>query len=430
LSFAGEPVETTWNGLPAISVKVHLNGFPIKPCDTCPYCAPPPVSFVVGIAWQNPNDPGGDPNCWIPTFAAYAQYGLFYISRVYRGNGSITLLDPGQPGVDTCCYMLKCSGSTWEIISWPVLSGMYKVELPGCGDCTQWKPCDWGPPSYKLIDKKSKKINNQAADFLAFSDLFYVSSDDQDTLFSGATMEVAKEYDIVCRIHTSKSIEIIPDFLIGYLEPEDLIIPTQKIFIRDPAGDVPLPCNQNYPYRIFGYRCSDSFMPYTMFPHIDPPEWSYLTRYLDCKLYAEENHSRNGIGIRTTIMAGLQLDCTNDSTVCFRPAAWERMEFIFRYGPEMGLTPDHDLRFKISDKDGIWVYEEPISIPYMEPIEDELGIPFTPSADTMILTWDGRQNIGENAGHLADPDLSSYNAVVQWLDQFGNLIIRFLIPCF
>ena len=192
------------------------------------------------------------------------------------------------------------------------------------------------------------------------------------------------------------------------------------IFIRDPAGDYQFPCDQHYPYSIYGYRCFDSFMPYTMFPDINPQMWSEITRYLDCKLYPEENKSSNGIGIRTTVMSYLQLDCTNDSTVCFRPTADEQMEFVFRFGPEIGLTDDDDIRFRIEDKDGNRVYEKQIFIPYMDPFTNPFGFPPFSMADTMRLFWDGRINFGLNDGHLADPALDSYRAIVQVLDSHGN----------
>jgi hypothetical protein len=280
--------------------------------------------------------------------------------------------------------------------------------------------CSWGQGWWHFVQETTIEIKNETNDFTALSDIFYVSADDRDTLYDGATMEVMKEYDIVCRIHSTKKIENIPDQLIGYLEPEGVEPPTQKIFYRDPAGDIPLPCDQDYPLRIYGYRCTDGFMPYELFPEIDPPEWAEITRYLDCKLYGEDNQAYNDIMMRTTIMSYLQLDCTNDSTVCFRPAAGERMEFVFRYGPKIGLNPDMDIRFRISDKDANLVYEQPLIIPYVEPFEDPFGLPPFSLADTMILTWDGRVNTGPNAGHLADPALDSYCAIVQIMNQQGQ----------
>jgi hypothetical protein len=320
--------------------------------------------------------------------------------------------------------MVLCSGAVWEIFTFPVVSGMYRVDLysidypewnlgecPWCIDCSAYKPCEYGPSSAEFVTSDYVKVNNEAIDYLAFTDLFYVSSDDQDTVRSGSTMEVAKEYDIVCR----------------YLEPEDVIISTQKAFIRDPAGDEIIPCNQNYPYRTYGYRCYDSFKPYTLFPHIEPHEWSELTRYLDCTMYADENDAERDYTIRTTIMAGLQLDCTNDSTVCFRPTAGEDIQFVFRYAPEMGLNPEMDIRFRVSDKDGITVYDEPLFIPYHEPFQDEFDFPEISAPDTMVITWDGRQNMGDNAGHLANPHLDSYSAIVQI---FENQIMETNIETF
>jgi hypothetical protein len=116
----------------------------------------------------------------------------------------------------------------------------------------------------------------------------------------------------------------------------------------------------------------------------------------------------------------LQLDCTNDSTVCFRPTAGENMEFVFRYGPEIGLGPDDDVRFRVMDKDGNRVYEQPLRIPYTIHIDDPFGGPGFPAPDTMRLFWDGRINFGLFSGHLADPALDSYRAIVQVLDGQGN----------
>jgi hypothetical protein len=125
-----------------------------------------------------------------------------------------------------------------------------------------------------------------------------------------------------------------------------------------------------------------------------------------------------------TKMSYLQLDCTNDSTVCFRPAAGEDIEFVFRWGREMGLTPDNDVRFKVSDKDGIGVYEESLTLPDFEEPESDPNFPRLNPPDTMIIVWDGRQNIGDNAGHLADPDLGSYNSIVQVFDDWGYPIME------
>jgi len=421
-------VETTYEGIPAISVKVVLDNFPIKPCEACWNCGPPGPQFWVEIERQNPN---GGTECWLRTFGVWGgMYGLdswFYIVPwIYFGNGSIELLNPGQPGIDTCCYFpLKFEGSTWEIKTWPVVSGNYKVELYKwiedwtfcwwCYDCLKHKFCPWWGPEehFVLVASHIKKITNQSNDFTALTNLYYVSADNQDTLYNGSTMEVMKEYDIVCQIHTTKRIEDIPTQLIGYLEPEDVAPPTQKIFYRDPAGDIPLPCNQNYPLRIHAYRCTDGFMPYELFPGIEPPEWAEITRYLDCKLYGNDNQAYNDIMMRTYVLSYLQLDCTNDSTVCFRPTACEEMEFEFRFGAELGLKPDDDIRFRITDKDDNTVYENPIIIPYMPPFENPFGVPNPAQPHSMRLFWDGRVNMGPNTGHLADPALDSYSAIVE-----------------
>ncbi|UCE67338.1 MAG: hypothetical protein JSU85_04805 [Candidatus Zixiibacteriota bacterium] len=79
----------------------------------------------------------------------------------------------------------------------------------------------------------------------------------------------------------------------------------------------------------------------------------------------------------------------------------------------MGLTPEHDVRFKISDKDEICIYEEPLTLPYIEEDDYDPNFPRLHPPDTMIIIWDGRQNTGENDGHLADPENDSYNAWVE-----------------
>ena len=438
LCFYGWPFEITKDGFPGIGFIVNFGGLDPSPCYICPACEQPPLYLVVRVSWQNPNDPGGDPECWIPTFFGYAFYDRYWCGgRILQGTGSIRILNPtGWGSPDFCCFgPVRCSGSSWKIETWPVVSGIYKIQLytfrfsdwpdydrcPWCPDCSKFLWCGWESTQLVLVGERYIKVNNPANDFTALSDLFYVSADDRDTLYDGATMEVMKEYDIVCRIHTTKRIEDIPAHLIGYLEPEGVVPPTMKIFYRDQAGDIPIPCNQNYPLRIYGYRCRDGFMPYELFSHIDPPEWAYVTRYLDCKLYGDDNQAYNDIEMRTTVMAYLQLDCTNDSTVCFRPTAEERMEFVFRYGPEMGLNPEMDIRFRITDKDQHLVYEQTLLVPYLEqPFEDPFGLPPFSIADTMTLFWDGRVNVGPNYGHLADPALDSYSAIVQILDEYGN----------
>jgi len=70
------PIETTWEDIPAISVKVHLDHFPIKPCESCPGCVPPPVEYWVQIERQNPN---GGSECWLRSFGVWGgSYGPYF----------------------------------------------------------------------------------------------------------------------------------------------------------------------------------------------------------------------------------------------------------------------------------------------------------------------------------------------------------------
>ena len=216
--------EIEQDGYPGISFYIRFTGFDIKPCIYCFYCPPPPLVYYVRVLWQNPNDPGGDPECWIPAFGAYAFYGDygFFHTEVFLGTGSITLLDPDPDWpeyYDPCCWSpLKCEGNTWQIKTWPVVSGVYRVELykwiydwtfcSWCYGCQAHKFCPWWGPEghFAFVYSHTKKVTNESHDFTALNRLFYVSADNQDTLYDRSTMEVMREYDIVCQIHTTKRI--------------------------------------------------------------------------------------------------------------------------------------------------------------------------------------------------------------------------------
>jgi hypothetical protein len=101
----------------------------------------------------------------------------------------------------------------------------------------------------------------------------------------------------------------------------------------------------------------------------------------------------------------LHLDCLNDTTVCFVPAAGEEMQFVFTYSKYLGLNPESDVTFNVDNSYGETVYKEQLYIPWADPEDPDIFY-------SMALSWDGRCNAGENDGHLADPELSTYEAYI------------------
>ena len=190
-------------------------------------------------------------------------------------------------------------------------------------------------------------MTNQLGDFAAFTELYFITPDDSDTLYNGSIMKIFDEYDVVCKITTTRDIHSIPYYLTGYLEPEGEPVPTQIMFERWPQGDYSFPCDDDYPLRTYAYRFSAGFIPVALFPAIPPEEWADITRYLECALYGNQNQMNNDARVRGTLMSGLQLDRQNDSTLCFIPANEEEMPFVFRYSPYIGLNPESDVRFRV-----------------------------------------------------------------------------------
>ena len=427
LKFYQYPVATIYEGQPAMKFFVNFGGYLYKPCSYC-YCITPPLEFIVEVLWQDPNDPGGDPNCWIPVFQVLAHYdrgGELFAFPEKQADGIINLLNPNPDETDRCCYYkINCEGNTWEIYVWPLTSGTYKINLYKgvfpqfhfCYFCCDlwwpFKSCPWGPGVWKLADKRSIDIKSQANDFVVFSELYFITPDNSDTLYSGSTLRIFDEYDVVCKILTNHDPHLIPPRLVGYLEPEDQT-PTQITLERWPEGDNVLPCNQNYPMRGYGYRFSNGFKPANLYPGIPPEQWMNTTKYLDCALYGQHNNIDKNISIRGTLMSGLQLDRRNDTTMCFIPAKQEEMDFVFRYSPYIGLDSDSDIRFRVWNSSEELVYERPVQIQDSGYEPGGPDFPGLPDPDSTWIFWDGRINRGANEGHLASPYLDPYTAKVQ-----------------
>jgi len=126
-----------------------------------------------------------------------------------------------------------------------------------------------------------------------------------------------------------------------------------------------------------------------------------MTLFLD----GQENHVDNDATMKVYVQNLLHLDCLNDSTVCFIPANHQSMDFLLSYSKYLDLTPQSDLIFHIRDKRGRFVYEEKLIIP--EPDPEYPGLFYF-----VNIYWDGRCNIDDFKGHLANPEGSPYEAYV------------------
>ena len=440
IRFGSKPREIIYENNTALEFKVDFGGFPLKPCNFSLNCSPPPVGFAVVIKWRNPNDIFGDPNCWIPVFIAGAFYGPefndIWIVDSTLALGSIELLNPdeyGTPGCCCCYYPLRCNGGTWSVKAWPLFSGEYKIELidfeaPEFDMCVWcydddyyppwWKWCDWGPGVPRSVGIEYLKVNRDVRDVNFINSLFFISTDEQDTVTDYETFKLLEEYKVACKIVTTKRIEDIPTEIRGYLHTEDDLIPTQITFCRWPEADYVLPCQQNPPVRLYGYKTNQSFTPPDLFPQIPPEEWSNITKHIGSYILGDDNGMSNDRYVTGIVMSGLQLDCTNDSTVCFIPAAEEKMNFIFRYGRDMGFDETTDIRFRVRKSDEAGepsevVYEEHILIRDINIDPNEWGLPGVPMPDSMKITWDGRMNTGAGSGHLANPHNDPFRAIVE-----------------
>ncbi len=129
---------------------------------------------------------------------------------------------------------------------------------------------------------------------------------------------------------------------------------------------------------------------------------------------------QNDKDIAALVMSGLQLDCLNDSTICFIPAAGQKMDFVFRFGRDMGFDERTDIRFStresIDGDPGQIVFEEPISLRDVNIDPNTWGIPGIPMPNYLKIIWDGRMNAGTGTGHLANPHNDPFRAQVDVLE--------------
>ena len=280
-----------------------------------------------------------------------------------------------------------------------------------------WKRCELGPGVFRSAGIRYLKVKRDVNDESYITSMFFISTDEQDTVTDYETFRLMEEYKVFCKVLTTKRVEDIPTELTGYLHPQDDLNPTQITFGRWPEGDFVLPCFQDFPYRLFGYKSNEAFTPPDLFPHIEPEEWGNITKYISSFISGRENGMLNDGGVTGIVMSGLQLDCTNDSTVCFIPAADEKMDFIFRYGRDMGFDETTDIRFRTRESDefgepsGI-VYEEPVLVRDVNVDPNEWDIPGIPMPNYVNIKWDGRGNSGLWDGQLVYPHSDPFRATV------------------
>lgn len=423
-TFASAPVEFEVEpGIPGIKAKINF-GEIISYYDYPPWCWPPPPFFYVLIDRQGPNDP----NCWFNVFMARQATGVGPDYTIYRGNGSIERI--GAPPIDeTCWWPLACGYNQFLLRAWPLESGKYRVRLISFdwylwpGGCIENKPFyTWNDSRPFISDERTLKIQREANDFIVFSHLYYYGQQRNDSTFDGGSLHVFSDYRIVTKVVTSKLEETIPDNLTAYLSPEGALNPIQIRFERWREGDEGPPCDPTFPVRIYAYRSEQTINPFTLWNY-PPEEWNRLARELKCDLYGQENGVQNDLENTVHVMSLVNLDCQNDTSVCFIPVNCELMGFVFRYSDAIEISDNAEVTFNVNDNLGNLVYSVPLPLIDFEHEPNDFGFPNAPQFRALRLFWDGRNNQDIiNPGRCVDPELSSYKAHVYIDDPNGDIM--------
>jgi hypothetical protein len=423
-TFIGNPKEYEVEpGVPGIKTKVNFG--PILSTYDYPYwCWPPPPFFYVAVDWRSPNNP----DCWINIFSALESMGVGPWYTIYRGNGSI-LPTHGPPLDMTCYWPLRCGYNQFEIKVWPLVSGEYRFRLisfnfylwpMGCNPNKPFFAYDFIRPY--ISDERSFKIHEEANDFIVFSHLYYFGEQRSDTTFDGGSLHVFSDYRIITKIISTKLEETIPEQLTGYLTPEGALTPLQILFNRWRDGDEGPPCDPTFPVRIYAYESEESINPFMLWDY-EPHEWSELIKELKCQLYGVENGVEDDIESTVYVMSMINLDCQNDSTVCFIPVNCEQMDFIFRYNSALDISEDAVATFNINNGQDNLVYSIGLPLNDFQYEPNDFGIPNAPLFRSFPIFWDGRDNQDIiNPDHCVDPEFGSYNAHVFIDDPHGDIM--------
>lgn len=346
--------------------------------------------------------------------------------KVYKGDGDITLLDHDMY---SCCWVpLTCGINRYIATIGPLYSGNYKVSLLSYDwyQWHEWMGCDpssdfigWGNARWVVSATATAKVTNTLLDFIYFMQLYYMDTDpvNPDSVFNGGALEVLTDYKVYCKILTTRRAENVPQQLIGYLYPEDVMDPTQVSFTRWPDGDPEIPCDPDFPLRIYAYESTQAYRPLDLFTNVPPEDWNSITKSLTCMLFGQDNQVENDIGNTVTVMSLMHLDRENDTTICFIPTAADTMRFGFIFDRHaLGLNEASDVRFQVKDKDNNLVYEDPVRVPFYDTDPNDFGLPALPQLDSLRISWDGRMNRGSGADHLANPHNDPYTAQVHVME--------------
>lgn len=359
-----------------------------------------------------------DPSCWCSAFehqrlgsSGYTHIGHCEWSVINGEN-----CDRQSPVMSFMCACPGRNGYDLEFCIGPVNSGNYKILIEAeqwpdweCGD--GGGPAPWGQPEWVITDEKHITIKGDALDIALFSNIYYWDRNTDDRSYDGQYINPFTPYRVITNIYTTRNNEAdMPGMLIGHLNPNG---GNGRIvrFYRYPELDQEPPCHMwDFCFYTFAYMSDSDIRPKDLWLYTDE-QWNELKRDMTINLTGAENQVQNDISAKVWVQYLLHLDCLNDTSVCFIPADDEKMEFLFTYSKYLDLDPESKVKMLISNRNGPVIYSKELVMP---PVGHD-----DPAFKEMLLNWDGRCNTGTATGHLADPELSPYQAYISWEQSDG-----------
>ena len=382
------------------------------------HCRVPWMIYGVFILKQSPSDP----DCWCSIF----EYIYYYpFAWIHIGDAIIRFAGDTCPyGYDdwrrACCqwgliippYIAHLTGPSFNLDFHvgPVNSGKYLVVVEAVQypdwECIEDDTMSHWEGQWVTTDKKEVKVTHNLLDYAYWTSLYYVDMTHGDSAYDGQYVDAFGKYKIVAKVMTDKNdFGQAQNWAIGHLRPNG---GTERFirFHRWPEGDYEPPCHWwDYCWYTFAYMSDDDIKPKDLWPYMSDEEWVTARRDMTLCLYGEENNVDNDAQMKVYVQNLLHLDCLNDTTVCFIPANYETMPFVFSYNKYLELTSESDVAFNIQNNRGDLVYLEKVAI--TDPDPEYPGLYYFTD-----ISWDGRCNKGASAGHLADPEGSPYEAFV------------------
>ncbi len=385
-----------------------------RDCDD--YCLPPPPMFAVIVDWASP----AEPDCYVMVAIGIA--GGVYMGSLTLGSCEIRFLDSAKvdlPGV--CTQGVHPGWNRYAIWAGPLRSGKYRLRLIcfnypdfrfGLESCPPDKPQYWqyaGTPY--VTDEATINIKENCYDFSKITSVFYLANNGTHRVYGNQVLNVLTPYHCVAVLTSTQDAQTIPRELTARLRIDSISAPYPFKFVRWPQADRGS-CDTNFMIRHYYYISRNEIIPKEYFD-LSPEEWSNVSKVLECDIFGDHSMlaNFNDTSIANHVVARLHLDYMNDSTGCFIPAKGDSGYFRFMFSDSVGLDSTSRVYFNIEDRNGDSVYISPISITNIHFDTTMFGFPGMNTA-VVSITWNGRYNVGEHIGHLADPENDPYLAYI------------------